>query len=678
MDELGALILGERPKQKEKTTSAPSIIAPTKSKNFGKNPQLQPDEEKPDELGQLILGSTQAPAQPVQQAPAPKQGNTLAQIGQTVGANVVSAIDMLAGVPNFVGYGVGRLAGLTPEEAQRASGKVPEAIAQPLGRLTGLSETEAYKTSIPVAVQNYIGEHLNESAQSIASKFNIPVQDAQAMLEAGLTGIGGGVGYGASKTIPKVGGMAKTAVKPMQEAFEKVKEKVPSVRVETVGGMQPAGSAATTKKAMLDAALAEIKDPELKAQLAKENPANINPKVLERYVDADSVGVKLFKGQATGDPNLISYERNIRGQDPRFVEGLNQQNKALQEKVVEVKEKSAPDVFAPDYVANAEGAMEFIGSKIKQNESAVGEAYKALDDFGAGKIEVDSKTFGQNAIKALSEKEDIDFLPSIIKTKIDTYAEGKPMNFAQYENLRTQIARETRKAQKADDGNAVHALTLVRGELEKLPLIGETVEAKALADTARATAKAEFDLLNRDSLNYNKVYADLVNGKTDTKDFIQSAVLRSKNKDFAKTMELFDDPTAKQHLRAGALDVIIRDSTDSSGKFKPAAFAKAIENLDVNKKLDVLFGEEAQMLRKIARTGQLVEARPAGAFVNESNTATALIGQYGKKLAEQIPVVGRFVEPARQLLQEQARNKMVEESLRPGAGVRIKDIGKEK
>ena len=608
--------------------------------------------------------------------PTPKQSNLVGSvllkafeakqaIPKAIAGNVAGAIDMLAGVPNFVGYGVGRAFGLTPEEAQKAASKVPEAIAQPVGRLTGLAQTEAYKTSIPVSIQNYIGEHLNESAQSIASKFKVPVQDVQALLEVGIAATGVGAG--------KFGKGVATAAKELAPAM-------PKVRIETVkpSGMQSAGSAATTNKAMLDAALAEIKDPELKAQLAKENPANIDPKVLQRYVDADSVGVRLFKGQATGDPNLISFERNTRGQDPRFVQGFNEQNKALQEKLVEVKEKTAPDVFAPDYVANAEGAMEFIGGKIKQNESAVGEAYKALDDFGAGKIEVDSKTFGQNAIKALSEKEDIDFLPSIIKTKIDTYAEGKPMNFAQYENLRTQIARETRKAQKADDGNAVHALTLVRGELEKLPLIGETVEAKVLADKARATAKSEFDLLNRDSPNYNKVYADLVNGKTDTKDFIQSAVLRSKNKDFAKTMELFDDPTAKQNLRAGALDVIIKDSTDASGKFKPAAFSKAIENLDVNKKLDVLFGEEAQTLRKIAQTGQLVEARPAGAFVNESNTATALAAQYGKKLVEQIPIVGRFVEPARQLSQERAKNKMVEESLRPGAGVKLKDIGKEK
>jgi hypothetical protein len=55
-----------------------------------------------------------------------------------------------------------------------------------------------------------------------------------------------------------------------------------------------------------------------------------------------------------------------------------------------------------------------------------------------------------------------------------------------------------------------------------------------------------------------------------------------------------------------------------------------------------------------------------------------LAAQYGKKLAEQIPVVGRVVEPARQVLAERAAKKAVEESLRPGAGVKLKDIGKEK
>ena len=666
MDELGALILGERPKEK-----GSDIVAPNKSRNTGKNPQLQPEPDRPDELGSLILGSAPEPTQQALQKPSSFRGNVgealtkAFQMKQAMPATAASGLDVIAGgisgLAQLPGYIAGRAFGLSDVEAERAASKVPQQLAQPFGRMTGMAQTPAYQQAFPTQAAEKFGQLVQQNVvEPIAER-------------TGLSPIDVGQGVNAAMLV------APMAARPIARGLAEAKAALPTVRVETAkpSGMQSGGAAATTNKATLDAALAEIKNPELKAQLAKENPASIDPKALERYVDADSVGVQLMKGQATQDPNLISFERNVRGQDPRLVERLNQQNKALQEKVGEVKEKSAPDVFAPDYVANAEGAMEFIGNKIKQNETAVGEAYKALDDFGAGKIEVDSKTFGEKAIKALSEKEDIDFLPSIIKSKIDSYVGGKPMNFAQYENLRTQIARETRKAQKADDGNAVHALTLVRGELEKLPLIGETVEAKALADKARSAAKAEFDLLNRDSPNYNKVYADLVNGKTDTKDFIQSAVLRSKNKDFAKTMELFDDPTAKQHLRAGALDIIIKDSTDASGKFKPASFAKAIDNLDVNKKLDVLFGEEAQTLRKIARTGQLVEARPAGAYVNESNTAvTQMAGEYAKRLAARTPLVGGMVEPAINIMAERKAKKAVEESLRPGAGVKIKDIGK--
>jgi hypothetical protein len=641
-----------------------NLIAPKKSSMFGRNPELQPSAEE-DDLDAIMRGSVDRNKKKVKQEPslAANALQNLFEAKKQVPAFAASALDVVASAPSMiagtVGYGAGRLFGLSPEEATGASQKVAGQLAEPVGRLTGTAGTKQYQQALPTQVMDYIGRNINEGAQSIASKFGVPVQDVQNAINAAMIA-------------------APVAGRAVGRGLAEAKAALPTVRIEPVAkpGLQSGGAAATTNKATLDAALSEIKNPTLKAELAKENPATIDPKVLENYVDADSVGVQLLKGQASGDPNLISFERNSK--DPKIVEALNQQNKALQEKLTEVKEKSAPDVFAPNYVANAEGALEFIDNKIKQNEQLTSKAYKDLEDFGAGKIEVDSKVFGENAMKALTAKEDIDFLPSVIKSKIESYQGGKSMNFAQYENLRTQIARETRKAQKADDGNAVHALTLVRGELEKLPLIGETAEAKALADTARATAKAEFDLLNRDSSAYNKVYADLVNGKTDTKDFIQSAVLRSKNKDFAKTMELFDDPTAKQHLRAGALDIIIKDSTDSSGNFKPARFAKAIENLDVNNKLNALFGEEAQTLRKIAKTGQLVEARPAGAFVNESNTAGALIAQYGKKLAEQTPIVGRFVEPALQIKAESQAKKAIEESLRPGAGVRIKDIGKEK
>jgi hypothetical protein len=633
MDELGELILGEKPKVEQQ----PNLVAPKKSPMSGLNPQLQPKQEQPDELGQLILGG----------------GETIAE-KPTKKFNIVEELKQkqMAGV-----QGAG--------EAARSFAQ--GLVAVPVSALAGIGGTLAsgqYGTQAGIQA----GEKTAQRVQQ-AMGYQPPSQAGQDILQSLQSK------FEASKlppVMPEVQGLMLQ--KPQAPTM-------PKIRIEPVApkpGMVSMGAASTTNKALLDQAIATA-TPEVAAELKQIKPAELNPKALEAILEADSLEkpIKLTVGQATGDPNLISNERNNRATQQQYIERFNEQNKALQENVNLVKEKTAPDVFAPNFVANAEGAIDFVNSKIKQNQESTSQAYKQLDEFGAGKIKVDSETFAKNAMNALTAKEDIDFLPSVIKSKIDAYTNGKEMNFDQYENLRTQIARETRKAQRADDGNAVHALTLVRGELEKLPLIGETEEAKTLADKARSTAKAEFDLVNKDSPNYNKIYADIVNGKADTKDFIQSNILRSKNADFAKTMELFkDDPEAIQHLRAGALDVIIKDSTDASGNFKPGKFRQSIDNLEINGKLLPLFGEEAQTLQKIARTGQRIEARPTGAFVNESNTAVDLAKQYANRMATQVPIVGRFVEPAQQLIQERAVKKQVQQSLKPAAGAKLSDIGK--
>ena len=635
MDELGELILGEKPKVEQQ----PNLVAPKKSPMSGLNPQLQPKQEQPDELGQLILGGG--------------GGETIAE-KPTKKFNIVEELKQkqMAGVQGAGEAGRSFMQGL---------------VAAPVSALAGIGGTLAsgqYGTQAGIQA----GEKTAQRVQQ-AMGYQPPSQAGQDILQSLQNK------FEASKlppVMPEVQGLMPQ--KPQAPTM-------PKIRIEPVApkpGMVSMGAASTTNKALLDQAIATA-TPEVAAELKQIKPAELNPKALEAILEADSLEkpIKLTVGQATGDPNLISNERNNRATQQQYIERFNEQNKALQENVNLVKEKTAPDVFAPNFVANAEGAIDFVNNKIKQNQESTSQAYKQLDEFGAGKIKVDSETFAKNAMDALTAKEDIDFLPPVIKSKIDAYTNGKEMNFDQYENLRTQIARETRKAQRADDGNAVHALTLVRGELEKLPLIGETEEAKVLADKARSTAKAEFDLVNKDSPSYNKIYADIVNGKADTKDFIQSNILRSKNADFAKTMELFkDDPEAIQHLRAGALDVIIKDSTDASGNFKPGKFRQSIDNLEINGKLLPLFGEEAKTLQKIARTGQRIEARPTGAFVNESNTAVDLAKQYANRMASQVPIVGRFVEPAQQLIQERAAKKQVQQSLKPAAGAKLSDIGK--
>jgi hypothetical protein len=127
------------------------------------------------------------------------------------------------------------------------------------------------------------------------------------------------------------------------------------------------------------------------------------------------------------------------------------------------------------------------------------------------------------------------------------------------------------------------------------------------------------------------------------------------------------------------MDYIIRESTDASGNFSNAKFQKAIENLNVNKKLDALFGENSKQLKDLAEVAKIVEARPKGSFVNESNTATAIgsmAKQYGGELIRRIPVVGAIVEPAAQVLQQRKINKEVKKSLNPKPKTKLTDIGK--
>lgn len=669
MDELGALILGERPKQ-----TGSEIIAPSKSKNSGKNPQLQADEEKPDELGQLILGGAQPPQQ-AQQVSKQSTGvvsdtlKNLFEAKQQAPAFAASALDVIAGAPSMIagtiGYGAGRLFGLSPEEATRASQKVAGQLAAPVGRVTGLAETKAYQQALPTQVMEYIGKNINEGAESIAQKFGLPVADVQNAINAAMM-------------------TAPMAARPIARGLAEAKAALPTVRVETVkpSGMQSGGAALASNEAMLNEAVNRA-SPRLAAELKNLDPKSVNPDVVENYLRADQFGIQLTKGQATGDPNIISIERNERGLKPQLAEEYAKQNRALAENATLIKQKTGEGTNEVNYVGNSERTIESYKEINKDTKTGIKQAYQDLENLGAGKIKVDSKTLGENALKALAEKEDIDFLPEKMKNKIEEYANGKEMNFAQLDNFITQTSRETRKAQRADDGNAVHALTILRGEIEKLPLIGETAEAKVVADKARSLSAKEFGLLDKRKDTYNSVYADIVNGASDSKDFIPKTVFTTKNEPFKKALDLIaDKPEARQQLKAGTMDYMIRKSKDASGNFSTAKFNEFVENLDINGKGAPLFGEDWQSIKDLAKTGQLIEAQPKGSFVSTANTAPAaaqLAKQYGLKLATKTPLVGGLVEPAMQIRAEQQMAKQVQETMRPGAGagIKLKNVGKE-
>ena len=591
-----------------------------------------------------------------------------------MGQRVAGGLDTLLGiVPQAVSaatYASARAAQRSPEEATKFSEQMGSYFEPKIGQALGVQNTEAYKHplgKVPGQIAEYVN-HLSNvlglTPEQISEKTGIPASDIRNMA------------FTASIAAPEALGAAKEALPAVQvvKGESKVANQLSNQLQQK--SAQNAGAAQTINKSVLDQAI-QTATPELAAELKTVAPSDLNSQALSRHLEADSlpIPVRLTKGQALQDPNLISKERNERGVKEQYVEHFNQQNKDLLANAQAIKEKTAPNVFTTDYVDDAGNAIGFVNDIKKANVDATRTAYKDLEALGGGKFPINAEEFGKNAQKALTKGEESEFLPDVFKKRIEEYANGtKEMNFDNFENLRTQIAKASRAT---DDGNVRHALGVVRQELESLPMPGASAELKAAADKARGLAKHDFELEDTNNL-YNKV----VNGKADTKDFIQNFVVRSKNEDFAKSLDLLkDNPQAIEHLRSGTLDYLTREATDASGNFSTAKFNKAINKMDVDGKLDSLFGSDAQMLRNLVKTGQYVEARPRGAFVNESNTfvagakalaASGLEKALNATTANIVPI-GTM---GREALQSNAIRKQTKESLKPGAGVKLSDIGK--
>jgi hypothetical protein len=573
-------------------------------------------------------------------AVAPQQQKT------TVGASTAALADVLPNIGGAVAdlgaytaarYGLKK----SPQEARQIADVYSEGFKSPFAKATGLAGTEEYANAPANKLMDFIGQNVEKGANWIAKNTGMAQEDVQNIINAG------------SFVVPEIA----------SRGFSKIKGKPVSVIDETMIGQ-------FAKRKAEDTGVEAPK--QFKSQISEDVLHDVRlKKALELPVP-----VELTAGQAAQDAVLISRERNERGFKEAHAQRFNEQNKALQDNANIIKQNVAPNVSTTDYVADASTLIDSVKAIKESNALKTKEAYKALEDASGGKFPIDGKKFANNAIEKLTSEDRLDYLPSTIKTKLDSYAAGtKEMNFNLFENLRSDLAAEMRKADRAGDGNMKHVLSVVRDQLENLPMQEGDAALKGLADNARKTAKADFDLEKS-----NPLYSKVLNEAADSKDFIQNFVIRSKNADFVKSVDLLkNDPVALEHLRSGTMDYIIRESTDASGNFSNAKFTKSIENLNVNKKLDALFGENSKQLKDLAEVAKIVEARPKGSFVNESNTATAIgsaIKEYGSDVIKDIPIVRNIVNPASRILQERKIAKEVKQSLNPKPKTKLSDIGK--
>jgi len=660
-----------------------------------------------DDLEQLIRGTakeTPAPTKPqgVSQedmskpfigypsakkptATTPSEANT--QPMRELGQGLASLADTTLGgiVPSVAGpvtYAGARAMGKTPEQASALEQQVVGATEKPFGKMFGVTETPGYQQEASRKIMDFIGQNIGKGAEWIASKTGLPVADVQNMM--------GTVMAGGAPTALKVAGKVPEVVKPVigtiqearelvqpQQAFKKAAE-------QPKGGMVSMGSAAAPTETTIKAALTQA-SPELQQAIGNIPVNKVNMPVLQRHIEADTlpVPIRLTEGQATGDPIIISQEMNRRGKpgNEALVARLNEQNQQLVDNLNAIREKAAPDAFGTRPIEFGDSIIEAYKAKNKVLEQDINAKYTALRDAAGGQFPVDAPQLLKNVENTLRK----DLLTNDAKQisqfkELQRLAKENSMTFEDFLSLRKNLGNVARTAQ---DGNVRMAASRMIDELEKLPLSKAASNLKPLADEARKAARERFQMLSKDP-----AFKAAVEDTVPADKFAQKFVINGVNKNVRQMIEnLGSDSPAHQNMKAAVLNHLKEKAgiIDDKGNFTQAGYNKALRNLDNMNNLNIIMdGETAGQLKNLGNVAGYIQNQPKGSFVNNSNSAVAFLADKAASALEtagNVALGGKFGIPAgsivRGKVQEFKAKKEAEKSLRPGAGVELRNIGKE-
>jgi hypothetical protein len=502
----------------------------------------------------------------------------------------------------------------------------------------------------------------------------------------------------------------------------------PPAEAPPVAAEMPAsvGAAGVTHENAVRAALAEAR-PDLQASLANKALSEITPEELNAIkihnkfaqVDPDFIPTE---GQATQNVTKLSDEYNLKAKfgyedlrkkfeerDPYLIKGFNN-----------VKEQFAPDSSGVGQQGKANNVLENVKTNnVNVDNTNIKNAYDDLNDTN-GNFAVDMQQAALNGLQKVELTKRTNRIPKELKDTLDAYANGSYKGSGiDFENLRTDIASDTRKAQKAGDGTQVHVLNLLRDAIEELPMKDENAVAfKDKADYARSLFKRQKDLLDPEKSTFNKLYSlayednrtpvEIETGNVPhpaSKNFFENFITGNKTTaaDLSRAIELVGkDSPAHHEIISGLVDYLKQKSgvIDDKGNVSQQALRKELNKLGPN--LDLVAGSEvANRLRNIGDVAELSEhvRNRGGGSANVSQTAITSERQAGLNAATEVAlglgetaanvatggksgVLLSVMKPMFRARQERmaqeaadaARRAEVTRIISPAAGIQLKDM----
>jgi len=381
------------------------------------------------------------------------------------------------------------------------------------------------------------------------------------------------------------------------------------------------------------------------------NGKNLNPSALERLVDFRRVGATPTRGTLTLDPVQITREQNLaRAGANASGEGLhglarvqNRNNQALIDGLNRVGANSADDAYA---VGNR--AMNALQGSIDAERAGINQLYSAARDNAGRSAPLNRPGFAQRVNDLLDEAMVGGELPVGVRGQINRIASGEiPFTVEIAEQLKTQVGKLQRQT---TDGQRRYALGIVRQALDDAPLESASGIGEGAISAFNQARGANRVMMQR--IENSPALKALYEGSATPDDFVQKFII-SKNakiddvKELAKQIKQVDPGVLEsvrgniaQHLKAAAIG---SGTADEVGRFSASNFRRALQDIG-HYKLSAFFSpDEVAQLRSVSNVANYTSAQPVGSAVNNSNSASVIVGKgidLLDRLAGNIPLFG--------------------------------------
>ena len=436
--------------------------------------------------------------------------------------------------------------------------------------------------------------------------------------------------------------------------------------------MAAADVGATVDKALTGTGLksADLSPPLLAKLQQDAGTGALNPDYIKAQAEADSVGTNLTKGQLTRDPAQFSLERNqakVAGGEP-YANQFTQQDRALSTYLNE----NLGAGTAPTQAEAGQAAITKLAQIDQQLDQAKNAAYDAVKDSQGRSATLDPEHFYLNAETKLAGDNSARFLPSNIASVYGDITDGKlPFTVDTMTSFDKILSRAQRST---EDGNATHAIGLVRSALNETPVSSEMGQQAIQAyQTAKGLARQQFSLADPASQSYVPGYSAMLKGmgnashseflaalengtsNANPAGWFKQNIVNATPASTTKLMNLLNKSDA-----ADTVDTIQKGTIgairDQVMKGNPQAGTASVSGDALSKMLaskgatlgTVLPADQMASLGRLSRTAERIQRPPPGNAVNTSNTAPALInmakeaaGGATKAVVGSIPVVGR-------------------------------------